>query len=142
MGFRLIQLLMLLQIGGSGVVITLSVNKVLKLWNLDGHQNLSSLTIASDDDTWLPTIPSKYLKSYDQEDGKTIITLFINTKSGDSSKSMFVFKSFELESSNLHDLSDLSFQPELPNSLLFSSDVFIMNPISKTLFGLFKIMKL
>lgn len=113
-----------LQIGGSGVVITLSVNKVLKLWNLDGHQNLSSLTIASDDDTWLPTIPSKYLKSYDQEDGKTIITLFINTKSGDSSKSMFVFKSLELESSNLHDLSDLSFQPELPNSLLFSSDVF------------------
>ena len=91
------------------MVITLSVNKVLKLWNLDGHQNLSSLTIASDDDTWLPTIPSKYLKSYEQEDGKTIITLFINTKSGDSSKSMFVFKSFELESSNLHDLSDLSF---------------------------------
>ncbi|CAX42037.1 subunit of the nuclear pore complex (NPC), putaitve [Candida dubliniensis CD36] len=110
-----------LQIGD--VVITLSVNKVLKLWNLGGHQNLSTLAIA-DDDTWLPTIPSKYLKSYKQEDGKTIVSLFINTKSGDSSKSMFVFKSFELEGSNLNDLSDLSFQPELPNSVLFSSDVF------------------
>ncbi|RCK58847.1 hypothetical protein Cantr_07236 [Candida viswanathii] len=104
------------------LVITLSVNKVLKVWQLETHQNLESVPL-SDDDTWLAAIPCKYFKLIDYND-KQYITFFINTKSGDSSKSMFAFKVFELQGSSLIELSDFGFQPEVPISLLSSSDIF------------------
>ena len=108
------------------LVITLSANKVLKIWQLETHQNLDMISLTDDEtNSWLTAIPSKYFKHIHNDD-KHYITFFITTESGDSSKSMFAFKMFELEeeSSSLKELTDFLFQPEVPNSLLSSSDIF------------------
>ncbi|EMG48302.1 Subunit of the nuclear pore complex (NPC), putative [Candida maltosa Xu316] len=107
------------------LVITLSVNKVIKFWNLNDHQFLKSISLA-EDDTWLTTVPCKYFQIYQGENSK-ILTLFVNTKAGDSTKSMFAFKSFEIIGSSLTELTEFSFQPELPNTLLYSKESFYHN---------------
>lgn len=105
-------------------IVTLSVSKVLKVWQLETHQHLESISLAEDDDdSWLTSIPCKYFKHINHND-KQYIIFFINTKSGDSSKSMFVFKTFEFEGPSIRELLDFSFQPEVPNALLSSLDVF------------------
>ncbi|CAI5759279.1 unnamed protein product [Candida verbasci] len=92
------------------ILITLTVSKQLKIWNLDNHQLVKTVAL-SKDDIWLTSIPKKYL----QLNGD-ILTLFINEDS------KFIFKSFN---SNFEKAD--SFIPESPGSKWFIQDYQIQN---------------
>lgn len=105
-------------------LITLTTSRQLKLWSLPKHLYISSTSIYdnAEDDIWLTTVPSKYFQLVDV-DGESYITLFNPTVTG-SKKSRFAFKTWQIDQLSLVEVSKLEFEPELPNSLLSSSDIF------------------
>ncbi|KAI5955383.1 hypothetical protein KGF54_001944 [Candida jiufengensis] len=107
------------------LLVTLTASKELKLWNLQSRQYLSTTSLFNKKagETWLTTIPTKYLKLINAN-GEFFITMFITTNSGDSKKSRFAFKTFKLDNTSLTEQEQFDLQPELPNTLLSSSDVY------------------
>ncbi|CCG23859.1 Nup120 protein [Candida orthopsilosis Co 90-125] len=111
-------------INSDDYLITLTTSRQLKLWSLAKHQYVSSTSLndRSDEDIWLTTVPSKYLQIFDV-DGEAYITLF-NPTTGGSKKSRFTFQTWQFKEQSLIKVSKFEFQPELPNFLLSSSDIF------------------
>ncbi|KAI3402619.2 hypothetical protein KGF56_004500 [Candida oxycetoniae] len=107
-------------------LVTLSVSKELKLWDMNKHQLISctSLYKKQDYDIWLTLVPAKYLRLISTNCGENLITFFITTKAGDSKKSRFLFKTCKLENNTLEEVSKFDFQPELPSALFSSSEIF------------------
>ncbi|KAK6464102.1 nuclear pore protein [Scheffersomyces coipomensis] len=114
----------------SSVIATLTVSKTVKLWSLKNHQLINDsiihLTEIQDISSWLTSIPTKYLQvlSNQNDDQSLLLTLYYTTNSDkeieSDNKSRFVFKSwnFNVDNTDLNTVEPLSFQPELPSSLL------------------------
>lgn len=96
----------LVQVGD--LIITLSVNKLLKVWDLKGHNLLKTLEIGSGD-SFLTTIPSKYLYHL-VKDGRDFV-VFHNTNLSEVDQGA-EFKLFEVD--NYQDISIRSFTIDLP----------------------------
>ena len=120
---------------GDGKVLTLSVSKELKIWNVSTHLLVKTTTLynKSEHDMWLTRVPTKYLQvldvdnfdAADTNNRKKLVTSFITTKNGESNKSRFAFKLwFYSENQLLEEVTKFEFQPELPNTLLSNSDIF------------------
>ncbi|KAI5962742.1 hypothetical protein KGF57_001476 [Candida theae] len=105
-------------------LITLTTSRQLKLWSLSKRQYVSSvsLTVDSDEDVWLTTVPSKYLQIVDAGDEQYITLL--NPTIGGSKKGKFAFRSWQIQESSLVEVTRFHLEPELPNILLSSSDIF------------------
>ncbi|CAK9441118.1 uncharacterized protein LODBEIA_P49870 [Lodderomyces beijingensis] len=111
-------------------LVTLSVSKELKLWDLSKHLLITSASLYQKQrhDIWLTGAPTTYLRVL-EVDGASIITFFITTtKAGESKKSRFAFKSWEVaptkNNNSFREIEKFDFQPELPNSLLSLSNAF------------------
>ncbi|KAI5959373.1 uncharacterized protein KGF55_005350 [Candida pseudojiufengensis] len=107
------------------LLITLTVSKELKIWNTETSQFLSKISLfdKKSRDVWLTTIPTKYLKLISLN-GEHYITVLITTEGGESKKSRFAFKTFKLDGTTLKEQGQFYIQPELPNTLLSTSDVY------------------
>ncbi|KAK6454819.1 nuclear pore protein [Scheffersomyces xylosifermentans] len=123
-------------------IATLTVRKVLKVWSLRALSPAFApieLTELADAGSWLTSFPAKYLQIYTTEDGKKSLSLYYSTNSNDfdNTKSRYVFKSWEITTVDnkieLTALDDLTFQPELPNSLLLSNSEQEENNFQNTL---------
>ncbi|KAG7665206.1 uncharacterized protein J8A68_001262 [[Candida] subhashii] len=115
------------------VIVALTVCKMIKVWNLSSHQNITSPLQLDNDvlnnhhDNWITSVPTKHLQLLEIY-GTQYIILFFNSAASDkidSNKSRFVFKILEIidysDSIELKQLDKFTFQPEIPNSLLSST---------------------
>ncbi|RLV93244.1 hypothetical protein JA1_002624 [Spathaspora sp. JA1] len=81
-------------------LVTLTISKYLKIWNLTNGQLLNSIYIGGNEDNWLTLIPNKCLQLLQFNNSK-YITLFINDEES------YKFKLYDLE--NLTELSQFQF---------------------------------
>lgn len=116
------------------ILITLTVNKVLKFWNLESHQQSHSPIDLKDsksdlksDPLWLTSLSAKYLQIVNNEStGKSYLTCYFSTASNTLNNGCnnigLVFKTWEIldygTQIELVSLDRLTFEPQL-------SDLFI-----------------
>lgn len=80
----------------SNQVVTLSVSKQLKVWDLHSHQSSTSPITLGEDNSWLSTIPSKHLQVIDYN-SSTLLTCYFTSA---SDKSAFQINTWEIVSTN------------------------------------------
>lgn len=109
---------------------TLSVSKVLKVWNLRSHLQVSyPIDLNEKDDefnAWLPSVPSKYLQIVaDSRSGKHFLALHVPSSAKNNNRSAVVFKVWELKSSSagveLVSVDRVNFYPDLPSFFINST---------------------
>lgn len=107
--------------------VALTVSKTLKFWNMNLHKQTRSFIDLKTDDSksWLTTIPSKYLQTY-QSGSERFLSLFATSEEEDerSSKvSGFRFQTWAIpDKGDLKYLEALSLTPELPMSIVTASE--------------------
>lgn len=90
-------------------ILTISVSKQLKIWNLKSHQSTISPINLCDNlhNSWLSTIPSKHLYQFTNSDGKSFISTYFTS----IEESAFQIKTFEVLGDN--DISLVSIDDNL-----------------------------
>mgnify|MGYP001160450455 CR=1 FL=1 len=120
----------------SSILITLTVDKVLKFWNLENHQQARSPIDLKDDKSgpradaaWLSSVSSRYLQVVESEaSGHTYLTCHYTTTSNSLKQNYnemgLLFKAWEIldhkTQIELISLDRLTFQPQLPDLLISS----------------------
>lgn len=119
------------------VLITMCVNKVIKVWSLKTHEQVLSpifLTKTKRSETessWLPLITTNYLHLSDKGFNNkqylsAYFTLTSDTSNGSKDEGGFLVKTWELSSFgkdfHLTEVEKAAFQPESPNPSLFSKN--------------------
>lgn len=118
----------------NSILITLTVDKVLKFWNLENHQQARSPIDLKDDKSgtrvnsaWLSSVSSRYLQIVESESsGNTYLTCHYTTTSNslkqDYNQLGFLFKAWEIldhkTQIELVSLDRITFQPQLPDLLI------------------------
>ncbi|CAD1811539.1 Nucleoporin Nup120/160 family protein [Candida parapsilosis] len=105
-------------------LITLTASRHLKMWSLSKHQYISSTPLYenSEEETWLNTVPSKYMQLLNV-DGDWYITSHSSTNSA-TENNQFAFQTWQVHQSSLIKVPKFEFEPKVPNILLSSSDIF------------------
>lgn len=82
-------------------IVTLSVSKQLKIWNLNSHQSsIAPISLGENsDNSWLTTIPTKHLQMIEDENNKKFLTCQFTSASKDQ-KSAFQIKAYEISCDN------------------------------------------
>lgn len=119
------------------IVITMCVNKVIKVWSLKTHEqvlspiSLSESKRSETESSWLPLITSKYLHLSDKGFNNkqylsAYFTLTSDTSSGSKDEGGFLVKTWEVSSFgkdfNLTEIEKATFRPESPNPSLFTKN--------------------
>lgn len=120
----------------SSILITLTVDKVLKFWNLENHQQARSPIDLKDDKSgsradaaWLSSVSSSYLQVVESEaSGHTYLTCHYTTTSNSLKQNYnemgLLFKAWEVldhkTQIELISLDRLTFKPQLPDLLISS----------------------
>lgn len=107
--------------------VALTVNKLLKFWNLKSHQQILNPIDLNDfnvelSSSWLNTIPVKYLHLFTIGE-RILLTLYVNSArnredNNRENSSGFVFKTWEIHNADMfqvEELENLFFEPELPS---------------------------
>ncbi|EGW30773.1 uncharacterized protein SPAPADRAFT_142465 [Spathaspora passalidarum NRRL Y-27907] len=84
-------------------LLTLTISKWLKVWNLQSGQLLNSVFVGDETDNWLTLIPNKYMQLI-QFNNQNYLTLFVNDDTDG-----YKFKLFEVDT--LTELSQFEFTP-------------------------------
>jgi nuclear pore complex protein Nup160 len=82
-------------------IVTLSVSKQLKIWNLNSHQSsIAPISLGENsDNSWLTTIPTKHLQMIEDENNKKFLTCQFTSASKDQ-KSAFQITAHEISCDN------------------------------------------
>lgn len=101
------------------LIVTLSVAKVIKVWNLATHnQVVVPIELNNSDSNWLASVPTKYFQVA-QNDSKKYLTAHFTATSDVAEESGFFIKCWEIVEENsevqLILLDYLTFKPEFPD---------------------------